>query len=107
MERYTADPTNTVNDTGITKWTWFVKNTDTRTTIPPAVFSGMRQTVPQTSPTRTSQILTGIPRNLTDWFPGNSPDALKAQKVQDIINQAYPNMVNAATSKNVTRFMSR
>ena len=96
MERYTADPTNTVNDTGITKWTWFVKNdrhADDNTTC--RIFWN-----------ETDRSTDFAYKNLTNTYwdtaefdglvpAGNSPDALKAQKIQDIINQAYPNMVNA------------
>lgn len=98
MERYTADPTNTVNDTGITKWTWFVKNSR----------HADDDTASRIFWNETDRSTDFAYKNLTNTYwdtaefdglvpTGNSPDALKAQKVQDIINQAYPNMVNAAT----------
>ena len=98
MERYTADPTNTVNDTGITKWTWFVKNSR----------HADDDTASRIFWNETDRSTDFAYKNLTNTYwdtaefdglvpTGNSPEALKAQKVQDIINQAYPNMVNAAT----------
>lgn len=98
VDRYQADPSNTVNDTGITKWTWFVKNDrhpDDNTTCR-IWFNEMDR-----SATYAYQNLTNAYWDTAEFDglvpTGNSPDALKAQKVQDIINQAYPNMVNAAT----------
>lgn len=98
VERYQADPSNTQNDTGITKWTWFVKNDrhpDDNTTCR-IWFNEMDR-----SATYAYQNLTNAYWDTAEFDglvpTGNSPDALKAQKVQDIINQAYPNMVNAAT----------
>ncbi|MDO4292453.1 MAG: extracellular solute-binding protein [Eubacteriales bacterium] len=100
VQRYKADPTNVVNDTGITKWTWFVKNDrheDDDTTN--RIFWNEQD--------RSAQFAY---KNITNAYwdtaefdnlvpAGNSTEALKAQKVQDIINQAYPNMVNAATQE--------
>lgn len=98
VERYQADPSNTQNDTGITKWTWFVKNDrhpDDNTT------SRIWYNEMDRSATYAYQNITNGYWDTAEFDglvpAGNSTEALKAQKVQDIINQAYPNMVNAAT----------
>lgn len=98
VERYQADPSNVVNDTGITKWTWFVKNDrhpDDNTTC--RIWFNEQDRSAQYA----YQNLTNAYWDTAEFDglvpTGNSPDALKAQKLQDIINQAYPNMVNAAT----------
>ncbi len=98
VERYQADPTNTVNDTGITKWTWFVKNDrhpDDNTTC--RIWFNEQDR----SAKYAYQNITNAYWDTAEFdnlIPaGNSTEALKAQKVQDIISQAYPNMVNAAT----------
>lgn len=98
VERYQADPSNIVNDTGITKWTWFVKNDrhpDDNTTC--RIWFNEQDRSAQYA----YQNLTNAYWDTAEFDglvpTGNSPDALKAQKLQDIINQAYPNMVNAAT----------
>lgn len=98
VERYQADPSNTQNDTGITKWTWFVKNDrhpDDNTTC------RIWYNELDRSGTYAYQNITNSYWDTAEFDnlvpAGNSTEALKAQKVQDIINQAYPNMVNAAT----------
>lgn len=98
VERYQADPSNTQNDTGITKWTWFVKNDrhpDDNTTCR-IWYNEMDR-----SATYAYQNITNAYYDTAEFAnllpAGNSTEALKAQKVQDVINQAYPNMVNAAT----------
>ena len=98
VERYQDDPTKVVDDTGITKWTWFVKNDrheDDDTT----------NRIWYNEQDRSAKYAY---QNITNGYwdtaefdnlvpAGNSTEALKAQKVQDIISQAYTNMVNAAT----------
>lgn len=98
VERYQADPSNVVNDTGITKWTWFVKNDrhpDDNTTC--RIWFNEQDRSAQYA----YQNLTNAYWDTAEFDglvpTGNSTEALKAQKVQDIINQAYPNMVNAAS----------
>ncbi|MBR5547086.1 MAG: extracellular solute-binding protein [Clostridia bacterium] len=98
VARYQADPSNTVNDTGITKWTWFVKNDvhpDDGTTC--RIWFNEKD-----------RCATYAYQNLTNSYydsaefatlepAGNSIEALQYQKVIDLFDQAYPNMVNAAT----------
>ena len=98
VARYQADPRNTVNDTGITKWTWFVKNDvhpDDGTTC--RIWYNKKD-----------RCATYAYQNLTNSYydsaefatlepAGNSIEALQYQKVVDLFDQAYPNMVNAAS----------
>ena len=98
VQRYQADPANTVNDTGITKWTWFVKNDvhpDDGTTC--RIWYNEKD-----------RCATFAYRNLTNGYydsaefaslepAGATIEALQFQGVVDMFNQYYPRMVNAAT----------
>ena len=104
VERYQADPSNTVNDTGITKWTWFVKNDvhpDDGTTC--RIWYNEKD-----------RCATFAYRNLTNGYydsaefanlepAGSSIEALEYQDVIDKFNRYYPQMVNAATPEDVDR----
>lgn len=98
VERYDEDPTNTVNDTGITKWTWFVKNDRHSDDNTPCRIWYIDQ---DRSERYAYQNITNAYWDTAEFDnlvpSGSSTLALKAQKVQDIIAQAYPNMVNAET----------
>lgn len=98
VARYQADPSNTVNDTGITKWTWFVKSDvhpDDGTTC------RIWYNVKDRCATYAYQNLTNSYYDSAEFATlepaGNSIEALQYQKVIDPFDQAYPNMVNAAT----------
>lgn len=98
VARYQADPSNMVNDTGITKWTWFVKNDvhpDDGTT------SRIWFNVKDRSATYAYQNLTNAYYDSAEFSTlepaGNSIEALQYQKLVDLFDQAYPNMVNAAS----------
>lgn len=102
VERFKADNTKTQEETGITRWTWFVKNGNHEDDGTPSRISMAKKDI-------TAQF---AEKNLTNTYwdtaefdslipTGNTPVALKAQKVQDIIAQAYPHMVNAASSDEV------
>lgn len=92
------DNSNTVTATGITRWTWFVRNSSTHKDGSPCrmQFAVQDRVNQQAYKTLTNGYYdTAIYNNLIPT--GNSTDALKAQKVQDIFDQAYPKMVNAAS----------
>ena len=102
VERFKADNTKMQEETGITRWTWFVKNGNHEDDGTPSRISMAKKDI-------TAQF---AEKNLTNTYwdtaefdglipTGNTPVALKAQKVQDIIAQAYPHMVNAASSDEV------
>ena len=98
VARYQADPSNTVDQTGITKWTWFVKNDvhpDDGTTC--RIWFNEKD-----------RSATYAYQNLTDGYydsaefaslepAGSTIEALQFQGVVDVFNQYYPRMVNAAS----------
>ena len=98
VARYQADPANVVDQTGITKWTWFVKNDvhpDDGTTC--RIWFNEKD-----------RSATFAYRNLTNGYydsaefanlepAGSSIEALMYQGVIDVFDQYYPRMVNAAT----------
>lgn len=98
VERYQADPSNTVDQTGITKWTWFVKNDvhpDDGTTC--RIWYNEKD-----------RCATFAYKNLTDGYydsaefstlepAGSTIEALEYQGVLDAFDQYYPRMVNAAS----------
>ncbi len=100
VEKYQADPSNTVNDTGITKWTWFVKNDvhpDDGTTC--RIWYNDKD-----------RCATFAYKNLTNGYydsaefatlepAGSSIEALEYQGVIDAFDQYYPRMVNAASTE--------
>jgi len=100
VARYQADPANVVNDTGITKWTWFVKNDvhpDDGTTC--RIWFNEKD-----------RSATFAYKNLTDGYydsaefasiepAGSTLEALMYQSVIDVFNKYYPRMVNAPTAE--------
>ncbi len=96
VQRYQADPSNTVDQTGITKWTWFVKNDvhpDDGTTC--RIWYNEKD-----------RCATYAYQNLTNGYydsaefaalepAGSSIEALMYQGVVDAFNQYYPRLVNA------------
>ena len=98
VEQYQADSSNVVDQTGITKWTWFVKNSnheDDDTTC--RIWFNEKD-----------RSATYAYNNLTDGYydsaefsnlqpAGSTTEALEYQKLMDIFDQAYPNMVNASS----------
>ncbi len=100
VARYQADPSNTVNDTGITKWTWFVKNDvhpDDGTTC--RIWFNEKDR----SATYAYQNLTNGYYDSAEFAAlepaGSTIEALMFQGVVDQFNQYYPRMVNAATAE--------
>lgn len=107
VERFKADNTKTQEETGITRWTWFVKNANHEDGTPSRISMAQKDITAQFAE-----------KNLTNTYwdtaefdglipTGNDPVALKAQKVQDIIAQAYPNMVNASSSEEVDQIYAQ
>jgi putative aldouronate transport system substrate-binding protein len=100
VERYQADPTNVQNETGITKWTWFVKNDVHPDDGTPCRIWFVEK---DRSATYAYQNLTNAYYDTAEFATlqpaGNSIEALEYQKILDIFNQAYPNMVNAASEE--------
>ncbi|MBQ8162713.1 MAG: extracellular solute-binding protein [Clostridia bacterium] len=100
VARYQADPSNVVDQTGITKWTWFVKND-----VHPD--DGTTSRIWFNEKDRSA---TYAYQNLTDGYydsaefanlepAGSTIEALMYQGVIDVFDQYYPRMVNAATEE--------
>ncbi|MCI6757046.1 MAG: extracellular solute-binding protein [Lachnospiraceae bacterium] len=100
VERYQQDSTNTVIDTGICKWTWCVKNANHDD-------DGTASRIFWNEKNRSTQ---QAYKNLTDGYydtayfsnlepSGSTVEALEYQKIVDIFNADYPNMVNAASQE--------
>lgn len=101
VERFKADNAKMQEETGITRWTWFVRNANHEDGTPSRISMAIKDITAQFAE-----------KNLTNTYwdtaefdnlvpTGNDPIALKAQKLQDIIKQAYPNMVNASSPEEV------
>ena len=98
----------TREETGITRWTWFVRNASTHKDGSPSRMQMSRKDI----------TATWADKNLTNTYwdtaefdnlipTGSDPVALKAQKVQDIIKQAYPKMINAASPEEVDKIYNQ
>jgi putative aldouronate transport system substrate-binding protein len=100
VERYQKDPANVVNDTGITKWTWFVKNDvhpDDGTTC--RIWFNEKD--------RSAQFAY---KNLTNGYydtaefanlepAGSTIEALQYQDIIDQMRRYYPQIVNAESEE--------
>ena len=98
VARYQADPSNVVDQTGITKWTWFVKNDvhpDDGTTC--RIWFNNKDR----SATYAYQNLTNGYYDSAEFAnlepAGSTIEALMYQGVIDQFNQYYPRMVNASS----------
>ena len=98
VERYQADPSNVVDQTGITKWTWFVKNDvhpDDGTTC--RIWFNEKDR----SAAYAYQNLTNGYYDTAEFAglepAGSTIEALMYQGVVDVFDQYYPRMVNAAS----------
>ncbi|MBQ9210846.1 MAG: extracellular solute-binding protein [Clostridia bacterium] len=98
VDRYLADPSNTVDQTGITKWTWFVKND-----VHPDDGTACRIwfNTKDRSATYAYQNLTNGYYDSAEFAAlepaGSTIEALQFQGVVDVFDQYHPRMVNAAT----------
>lgn len=102
LEGLQTDTKNTVEKTGITRWTWFVRNESKHAD---GSASRMQMSVRDITADWAYKNLTNTYWDTADYdnlIPtGNTPVALKAQKVQDVIKQSYPKMINAAAAEDV------
>lgn len=98
VERWQADSSNTVNQTGICKWTWFVKNSTHED-------DGTTNRIWYNEKNRSNRYAY---QNLTNSYydsavysalepSGSTIEALQYQRCIDLFNTAYPKMVNAAS----------
>ncbi len=98
IARYQADPSNFVDQTGITKWTWFVKNDVHPDDGTPCRFWA---SVKDRSTIYAYQNLTNGYYDSAEFAnlepAGSTIEALMYQGVIDQFNQYYPRMVNASS----------
>ena len=98
IARYQADPSNFVDQTGITKWTWFVKNDVHPDDGTPCRFWA---SVKDRSAIYAYQNLTNGYYDSAEFAnlepAGSTIEALMYQGVIDQFNQFYPRMVNASS----------
>ena len=98
VERWAADSANTINNTGITKWTWFVRNSAHED-------DGTTNRIWYNEKNRSNRYAY---QNLTNSYydsavysalepSGSTIEALQYQRCIDLFNTAYPKMVNAAS----------
>lgn len=101
VAKFQADYDATRLATGVVKWTWFVSNANGS--------DGTPRRITKTAKNRTETVAFA---NLTDTYwdtsvyegltpAGNSPDALKYQKVKDIFDQSFAKIVDASSSDEV------
>lgn len=101
VARLKNEGNDAVEELGICRWTWFVKNDGHS--------DGTPNRIANTQKDWASEMAW---QNLTDTYwdtaefdalepSGSTPDGLKYQKVKDIFDQAFPQMVNAASSDEV------
>ena len=98
IARYQADPSNFVDQTGITKWTWFVKNDVHPDDGTPCRFWA---SIKDRSAIYAYQNLTNGYYDSAEFAnlepAGSTIEALMYQGVIDQFNQYYPRMVNASS----------
>ena len=98
IARYQADPSNFVDQTGITKWTWFVKNDVHPDDGTPCRFWA---SIKDRSAIYAYQNLTNGYYDSAEFAnlepAGSTIEALMYQGVIDQFNQFYPRMVNASS----------
>ena len=98
IARYQADPSNFVDQTGITKWTWFVKNDVHPDDGTPCRFWA---SIKERSAIYAYQNLTNGYYDSAEFAnlepAGSTIEALMYQGVIDQFNQYYPRMVNASS----------
>lgn len=101
VTRLKNDGNDAVEELGICRWTWFVKNDGHADGTPNRIASTQKDWATQIAW-----------KNLTDTYwdtaefdalepAGSSPDGLKYQKIKDIFDQAFPKMINASSSSEV------
>lgn len=97
LKQVSDNPEKAKDELGIARWTWFVKNSNHEDGTPSRLQMMERDITKEFAD-----------RNLTDTYydtaefdnlmpTGNTPVALKAQKVQDIQKQTYPKLISASS----------
>lgn len=101
VARLKNEGNDAVEELGICRWTWFVRNDGHSDGTPNRIANTERDWATQMAW-----------QNLTDTYwdtaefdalepSGSTPDGLKYQKIKDIFDQAFPQMINAASSDEV------
>lgn len=101
VDRLKAEGNDAVEELGITRWTWFVRNGVHADGSPNRIADTRRDWVTQMAW-----------QNLTDTYwdtaiydalepDGSTPEGLKFQKIKDIFDQAFPKMINASSNAEV------
>lgn len=101
VARLKNEGNDAVEELGICRWTWFVKNEGHSDGTPNRIANTEKDWATQMAW-----------QNLTDTYwdtaefdalepSGSTPEGLKYQKIKDIFDQAFPQMVNAASSEEV------
>lgn len=105
LKAYTEDSAKAVTEFGVTRWTWFVNNQGPNDKTP----TRLTDYIYNEKPTEKRAW-----ENLTDTYwdtseyenllpEGSTPLGLKAQKIQDIVDQNFAKFVNAKDEKEMTK----
>ena len=96
IEGFQTDFDKTQLDTGVRKWTWFVKNGNGTDGTPYDVTQYKVKETRQVAMNHFGENDRWDTAEFTGLTPaGSTPDGLKWQKIQDIYDQEYPKIVNA------------
>lgn len=96
IEGFQTDFDKTKLDTGVRKWTWFVKNGNGTDGTPYDVSQYKVKETRQVAMNHFGENDRWDTAEFTGLAPaGSTPDGLKWQKIQDIYDQEYPKIVNA------------
>ena len=96
IEGFQTDFDKTQLDTGVRKWTWFVKNGNGTDGTPYDVTLYKVKETRQVAMNHFGENDRWDTAEFTGLTPaGSTPDGLKWQKIQDIYDQEYPKIVNA------------
>ena len=96
IEGFQTDFDKTQLDTGVRKWTWFVKNGNGTDGTPYDVTQYKVKETRQVAMNHFGESDRWDTAEFTGLTPaGSTPDGLKWQKIQDIYDQEYPKIVNA------------
>lgn len=96
IEGFQTDFDKTKLDTGVRKWTWFVKNGNGTDGTPYDVTQYKVKETRQVAMNHFGENDRWDTAEFTGLTPaGSTPDGLKWQKIQDIYDQEYPKIVNA------------
>lgn len=96
IEGFQTDFDKTKLDTGVRKWTWFVKNGNGTDGTPYDVSQYKVKETRQVAMNHFGENDRWDTAEFAGLTPaGSTPDGLKWQKIQDIYDQEYPKIVNA------------